>query len=140
MYAVIRTGGKQYRVEPGQRLEVERLKSDGGATGEGAEVELAPVLLVDGDTVLATPQQLTAPAGGVLRAFKVVAKVVGDSKGPKIHGFTYKSKSNQRRRWGHRQQQSLIEITKITPGSKSKAPAKKADAEQQDTAKPDEQE
>ncbi len=132
MYAVIRTGGKQYRVEPGQRLEVERLKSDGGATGEGAEVELAPVLLVDGDTVLATPQQLTGA--------KVVAKVVGDSKGPKIHGFTYKSKSNQRRRWGHRQQQSLIEITKITPGSKSKAPAKKADAEQQDTAKPDEQE
>ena len=132
MYAVIRTGGKQYRVEPGQRLEVERLKSDGAATGEGAEVELAPVLLVDGDTVLATPQQLTGA--------KVVAKVVGDSKGPKIHGFTYKSKSNQRRRWGHRQQQSLIEITKITPGSKSKAPAKKADAEQQDTAKPDEQE
>jgi large subunit ribosomal protein L21 len=129
MYAVIRTGGKQYRVEPGQRLEVERLKSDGG---EGAELELAPVLLVDGDTVLATPQQLTGA--------KVVAKVVGDSKGPKIHGFTYKSKSNQRRRWGHRQQQSLIEITKITPGSKSKAPAKKADAEQQDTATPDEQE
>ena len=132
MYAVIRTGGKQYRVEPGQRLEVERLKTDGASTGEGAEVELAPVLLVDGDTVLATPQQLTGA--------KVVAKVVGDSKGPKIHGFTYKSKSNQRRRWGHRQQQSLIEITKITPGSKSKAPAKKADAEQQDTAKPDEQE
>lgn len=125
MYAVIRTGGKQYRVEPGQRLEVERLKSDGAATGEGAEVELAPVLLVDGDTVLATPQQLTGA--------KVVAKVVGDSKGPKIHGFTYKSKSNQRRRWGHRQQQSLIEITKITPGSKSKAPAKR-------TAKPDEEE
>ena len=116
MYAVIRTGGKQYRVEPGQRLEVERLKSEGAATGEGAEVELAPVLLVDGDTVLATPQQLTGA--------KVVAKVVGDSKGPKIHGFTYKSKSNQRRRWGHRQQQSLIEITKITPGAKSKASAK----------------
>lgn len=143
MYAVIRTGGKQYRVEPGQRLEVERLKSDGAATGEGAEVELAPVLLVDGETVLATPQQLTGA--------KVVAKVVGDSKGPKIRGFTYKSKSNQRRRWGHRQQQSLIEITKITPGSKSKAPAKstakaaepkaekQADAKQ-DTAKPDEQE
>ena len=53
MYAVIPTGGKQYRVEPGQRLEVERL----GARPEGA-VELAPVLLVDGGTVLATPDQL----------------------------------------------------------------------------------
>jgi len=133
MYAVIRTGGKQYRVEPGQRLEVERLKSDGAATGEGTEVELAPVLLVDGDTVLATPQQLTGA--------KVVAKVVGDSKGPKIHGFTYKSKSNQRRRWGHRQQQSLIEITKITPGSKSKTAAKKTEtAKADESAKPDEEE
>jgi hypothetical protein len=49
--------------------------------------------------------------------------------GPKIRGFTYKSKSNQRRRWGHRQQQSLIEITKITPGATKKAaPAKDAPA------------
>jgi large subunit ribosomal protein L21 len=126
MYAVIRTGGKQYRVEPGQRLEVERLKRDGAATDAGTEVELAPVLVVDGDTVLATPTQLSGA--------KVVAKVVGDAKGPKIRGFTYKSKSNQRRRWGHRQQQSLIEITKITPGgarsggATKKAPAKKAPA------------
>ena len=119
MYAVIRTGGKQYRVEPGQRLEVERLRSDGASTDAGAEVELAPVLVVDGDTVLATPKQLSGA--------KVVAKVVGEAKGPKIRGFTYKSKSNQRRRWGHRQQQSLIEITKITPGGSKKTAAKKAD-------------
>jgi large subunit ribosomal protein L21 len=121
MYAVIRTGGKQYRVEAGQRLEVERLKADGAATDAGTVVELAPVLVVDGDTVLATPKQLSGA--------KVVAKVVGDSLGPKIRGFTYKSKSNQRRRWGHRQQQSLIEITKITPGATKKAaPAKDAPA------------
>jgi len=49
---------------------------------------------------------------------------VGEAKGPKIRGFTYKSKSNQRRRWGHRQQQSLIEITKITPGATKGARAK----------------
>ena len=50
MYAVIRTGGKQYKVEAGEQLEVERLGLD-----DGSEVELAPVLVVDGDTVLATP-------------------------------------------------------------------------------------
>jgi large subunit ribosomal protein L21 len=103
MYAVIRTGGKQYRVEPGQRLEVELL-----GTETESEVELAPVLLVDGERVLATPADL----GGV----SVKARVVGDAKGPKIRGFTYKNKTNQRRRWGHRQHYSVIEITDITAG------------------------
>jgi large subunit ribosomal protein L21 len=108
MYAVIRTGGKQYKVETGQQLEVERLSVKGAPADEGAVVDLAPVLLVDGDTVLATPTQL----GGA----KVTAKVVGDAKGPKIRGFVYKNKSNQRKRWGHRQHYSLIEITAISPG------------------------
>jgi len=108
MYAVIRTGGKQYRVEPGQTLEVERLKVDGAAPDAGTVVDLAPVLLVDGKKVLATPSQLGRAS--------VKAKVVGDSKGKKIRGFTYKPKSNQRKRWGHRQQHSVIEITEIIPG------------------------
>ncbi len=67
-----------------------------------------PVLLVDGDTVLATPGQL---AGAT-----VTAKVVGEAKGPKINGFTYKNKSNQRKRWGHRQHYDAIEITGISKG------------------------
>jgi large subunit ribosomal protein L21 len=104
MYAVIRTGGKQYRVEPGQRLEVERLGVE-----SDSEVELAPVLVVDGDRVLATPADL----GGA----SVRARIVGDAKGPKIRGFIYKNKTNQRRRWGHRQHYSVIEVTEITPGS-----------------------
>ncbi|HEY7133747.1 MAG TPA: bL21 family ribosomal protein, partial [Acidimicrobiia bacterium] len=66
MYAVIATGGKQYKVEAGQRLDVERLGADEG------EVELRPVLLVDGGSVLATPDQL----GGAT----VKAKVVGEAK------------------------------------------------------------
>ena len=103
MYAVIHTGGKQYRVEPGQRLEVERL----GAEPE-AVVDLRPVLLVDGDTVLAGPEQL--------KAASVKAKVVGKSLGVKINGFTYKAKANQRKRWGHRQKYSVIEITAISAG------------------------
>src|SRR6478672_2450674 len=104
MYAVIRTGGKQYRVEPGQRIEVERL----GADAE-SEVELTPVLVVDGDRVLATPAALDGAS--------VRARVVGEAKGPKIRGFTYKNKTNQRRHWGHRQHYSVIEVTEITPGS-----------------------
>jgi large subunit ribosomal protein L21 len=103
MYAVIRSGGKQYRVEQGQRLSVERVGADTGAT-----IELAPVLVVDGAKVLATPQQLGKAT--------VRARVVDEVKGKKIRGFTYKPKSNQRRRWGHRQQHSVLEITDISAG------------------------
>ena len=100
MYAVIKTGGKQYRVSEGEQLDVEQL----GAT-EG-EINLTPVLLVDGDTVVSAPDALSKA--------KVTAKVVGASKGPKITGFTYKNKTNQRKRWGHRQHYATIEITGIT--------------------------
>jgi large subunit ribosomal protein L21 len=102
MYAVIKTGGKQYRVEPGQTLDVELLGQDDG------DVELTPVLLVDGESVLATPAELAGAS--------VSARVVGESKGPKVNGFTYKPKTNSRRRWGHRQHYSTIEITGITAG------------------------
>ena len=101
MYAVIQTGGKQYRVEEVQRLDVERL-------GEADEVTLTPVLVVDGDTVLATPAQLAGAS--------VSARVVGAAKGPKVIGFTYKNKANERRRWGHRQHYATIEITGIKKG------------------------
>ncbi|NIR39605.1 MAG: 50S ribosomal protein L21 [Actinobacteria bacterium] len=104
MYAVVKTGGKQYRVEEGQTLEVERL-------GEpGTKVDLDPVLLVDGDTVLATPEQL--------KGAKVTAQVIEEFRGPKINGFLYKNKSNNRKRWGHRQTLARIEITGITQGKK----------------------
>jgi large subunit ribosomal protein L21 len=102
MYAVIKTGGKQYRVEKGQRLDVELVG------GDDDKVELKPVLLVDGDTVLAGPKALGKA--------KVTAKVVGENKGPKITGFTYKNKTNSSRRWGHRQRYSTIEITGISKG------------------------
>jgi large subunit ribosomal protein L21 len=100
MYAVIKTGGKQYRVTEGQRLDVERLSSD------SETVELTPVLLVDGDRVLATPADLAGAS--------VAARVVGEAAGPKITGFRYKNKSNQRKRWGHRQHYATIEITSIS--------------------------
>jgi large subunit ribosomal protein L21 len=102
MYAVISTGGKQYRVEEGAQVQVERLSA------VGTDVSFTPVLVVDGDTVLATPDQL----GNVI----VSGRVVAEAKGPKINGFTYKPKANQRRRWGHRQKLATVEITSIRRG------------------------
>ncbi len=102
MYAVVRTGGKQYRVEEGQEIEVE-LVGDPETT-----VDLAPVMVVDGDTVLSTPGQLSSAA--------VRAEVVDRHRGPKITGFTYKNKTNQRRRWGHRQELNTVRITEISKG------------------------
>lgn len=99
MYAVVATGGKQYRVSEGELITTELL---GPA---GAEVDLRPVLYVDGEVVLATPTELAAVA--------VKGRILSETKGPKIRGFTYKSKSNQRRSWGHRQRHSLVEITEI---------------------------
>ncbi len=100
MYAVISTGGKQRRVEAGERLEVELL---GASVGE--EVTFTPVLIVDEATVLATPSELDGAS--------VHGRVVGETKGPKIDGFTYKNATNNRRRWGHRQRYSTVEITQI---------------------------
>ncbi len=102
MYAVIDTGGKQERVAEGQQLRVDLLGEEPGAV-----VSFSPLLLVDGERVLATPSALAGAS--------VTAQVVGEELGPKLRGFTYKAKSNQRRRWGHRQQYSTIEITSITP-------------------------
>ena len=103
MYAVIQTGGKQSRVSQGQKIDVELLGEE-----DGAEVTFTPILLVDGDTVVATPSDLAGAS--------VTARVLGTTKGPKIRGFTYKNKSNNRRRWGHRQKYATIEITGISKG------------------------
>ncbi|NNN16299.1 MAG: 50S ribosomal protein L21 [Acidimicrobiaceae bacterium] len=101
MFAVISTGGKQERVEEGAVLEVELL----GST-EGTEVHFSPILVVDGDRVVSKPAELTGAS--------VTAVVVGEAKGPKVIGFKYKSKANQRKRWGHRQHYSVIRITSIS--------------------------
>jgi large subunit ribosomal protein L21 len=101
MYAVIATGGKQYKVEKGDVIDVERL--------EGDTFTFTPVLLVNRGKVRATPSDLEGTA--------VTARALGEAKGPKITGFTYKSKSRQRKRWGHRQHYTTIEITDISVGS-----------------------
>ncbi|MEY2581552.1 MAG: large subunit ribosomal protein [Ilumatobacteraceae bacterium] len=103
MYAVIASGGKQARVAEGEQVHVELLDAE-----QGSEVSLTPVLLVDGDVVLATPAQLSGAS--------VTGKVVGWAQGPKIDGFTYKRRTNQRRRYGHRQKYHVVEITSIKKG------------------------
>ncbi len=99
MYAVIATGGKQARVAPGDVISVERLSR------ELDDIAFDPVLVVDGDGKV-----LTGPA---LRGARVTARLLGEVKGPKIRIFKYKSKTGYRRRIGHRQKYSQIEILNI---------------------------
>ncbi len=99
MYAVIATGGKQHRVAEGERLDVERLSADGD------EVSFRPVMVVEGEDVV---------TGQGLAGAQVTARVVGEAKGPKIRGFTYRPKARTRRRWGHRQKYTTIEVTGIS--------------------------
>jgi large subunit ribosomal protein L21 len=101
MYAVIKTGGKQYKVTQGQTLQVEKL---GAAVGD--VVTFPAVMVVDGDKVIADKASL---AGS-----KVSAKVIGEVKGEKIVGFMYKAKARARKRWGHRQQYTVVEVTGIS--------------------------
>jgi large subunit ribosomal protein L21 len=103
MYAVIASGGKQEKVSKGQQVQLELLHVE-----DGAEVSLTPILVVDGSTILSTPDQL--------KGASVKGRVLGTAKGPKIDGFTYKRRTNQRRRFGHRQKYSVVEITSIAKG------------------------
>ena len=105
MYAVISAGANQQKVAKGEQVLVDLLDAN-----EGDEVSLTARLLVDGDNIFATPDQLS----GVT----VKGTVVGEAKGPKINGFTYKNKSNNRRRYGHRQRYTVVEITHISAEKK----------------------
>ncbi|MCC7464612.1 MAG: 50S ribosomal protein L21 [Gammaproteobacteria bacterium] len=112
MYAVIETGGKQYKVEEGTSLLVDRLDAK-----QGDKVSLRPVMLRGEDVVLA-PQELAK--------VKVEATVAEHLRGPKIKVFKYKAKKGYRRRAGHRSELTKLEVTSVKLG---KAAAKKAAAE-----------
>jgi large subunit ribosomal protein L21 len=102
MYAVIRTGGKQYRVKAGDVLEIEHLSV------KDSDVSFTPILVStdDGRTL----------HGSQAREFVVGAKMLGDAKGDKVIVFKYKNKTGYANRTGHRQLYSLIEITSIGNG------------------------
>jgi large subunit ribosomal protein L21 len=116
-YAIVKTGGKQYRVEKGQSLLVERLPVD-----DGAQVELQPLLFVDGGDVL---------DGEAISGVTVQARVVGHERGPKLRVVKFKPKRGYKRRNGHRQELTRIEVTEIkrasrrsrSGGARKKSPA-----------------
>lgn len=100
-FAVIQTGGKQHRVEPGQVIDVEKLPVE-----EGQTVELTDVLLVSDGNGLRHGRPLVDGA-------KVVGRVVKQGRGPKIIVFKYKAKTRYRKKTGHRQASTRVEIQDI---------------------------
>ncbi len=122
MYAIVKTGGKQYRVERGQTLLVERLRAD-----EGASVALQPLMYRSDETVL-------DEAG--LAQVKVTAKVLAHVRGEKLRVFKFKPKRGYKRRTGHRQDLTRIEVTEITAGKAKAAKPAKADAAGATAAEP----
>lgn len=102
MFAIIRVGGKQYRVQDGTLFLVDRLQADEGSAFEGAEV----LMLADGDNV-----QVGAP---LVEGAKVAATVVRHQMGKKIRVFKYKAKKNYRRRIGSRPHQTLLRVDSIS--------------------------
>jgi large subunit ribosomal protein L21 len=102
-YAIVKTGGKQYRVEPGQNLLVEKLEA-----AEGDTVALEPILFRSEDSVF--------DADG-LKKVSVKARIVGHERGPKLRVFKFKPKRGYKKRTGHRQNLTRIEITEIKNGS-----------------------
>jgi large subunit ribosomal protein L21 len=102
MYAVIKTGGKQHKVQTGDVIEVEKL------VHEGETITFTPLLVVDDDGA--------THAGTALAKATVTAKPLGETKGDKVKIFKYRPKTGYAKRGGHRQQLTLIEIQDVTLG------------------------
>jgi large subunit ribosomal protein L21 len=121
MYAIIRAGGKQAKVQEGDVFDVERVKSDG-------EVTFTPLLIVQDDGTVISDRE-------ALDKLTVTTEVVGDSTGPKIDIFKYKAKTGYRRRAGHRQKYTKLLVKKIELPAAKKKTAKKAPAKDEPAAK-----
>jgi large subunit ribosomal protein L21 len=103
MYAIVRTGGKQYKVAEGDVIEVEKLAGD-----PGDPVSLPAILLVDGESLVTEASALARVA--------VTAEVVAQTKGPKIRIHKFKNKTGYHKRQGHRQPLTKLKVTGITSG------------------------
>jgi large subunit ribosomal protein L21 len=113
-YAIVKVGGKQYRVEKGDSIVVDRMRAE-----EGDKVELQPLLYADGDKSLLDP--------GELGRITVRATVTGHERGKKIHGLKFKPKKGYKRRYGHRQDLTRLEIADIKVGAAKRSPKKQED-------------
>ncbi len=115
MYAVFRSGGKQYRASTGDKLRLERLPAE-----EGSSIEFDEVLLIGagGEMSVGTP---------LIDGGKVEAKVLGQGKGPKIDVVKFKRRQNYKRLGGHRQAYTEVQITGIGGAGKTAGPAEKAE-------------
>ena len=113
MYAIVKTGGKQYKVAPGDRLNVEKLDAE-----VGAKVELEAICIVDGEKVEADPAKAAAT--------KVTAIVLEQFKGEKQLVFKFKKRKNYKKLRGHRQRLTRIEIESVGSAKADKPVAKKA--------------
>jgi large subunit ribosomal protein L21 len=111
MFAVIKTGGKQYRVAEDQVIQIEKIKGELGEI-----VQLSEVLMLGGDTT-----QLGAP---VVAGASVAAEVIEQGRGPKVIAFKKRRRKNSRRKRGHRQEFTRLRITEIL--TDGKAPSKAA--------------
>lgn len=103
MYAIVKTGGKQYKVAEGDVIEVEKLEGE-----PGDAVKLSAVLLVNGDDLVTDAGQLAGTA--------VTAQVVAHTKGPKIRIHKFKNKTGYHKRQGHRQPLTQVKVTGISTG------------------------
>jgi large subunit ribosomal protein L21 len=106
VYAIVKTGGKQYKVAVGDVVQVEKV-----AGGVGDAVALPALLVVDGDSVTSDAKALAGVS--------VSGEVVAHTKGPKINILRYKNKTGYKRRMGHRQQLTQVRVTDITTGAAS---------------------
>jgi large subunit ribosomal protein L21 len=121
MYAVVETGGKQYRVEEGSSLLVDRLDAE-----QGDKVSLRPVMFRDGEVLVGENE---------LASVKVEATVAEHLRGPKVKVFKYKAKKGYRRRAGYRSELTKLEVTSLKAGKKAAATAaKKEPAEKKEPA------
>ncbi len=103
MYAIVKTGGKQYRVAEGDVIEVEKLDGE-----PGSSLNLPALLLVDGDKLTTDPAQLAKST--------VSCELVAHTKGPKIRITKFKNKTRYLKRQGHRQPHSQVKVTGIKAG------------------------
>ena len=101
MYAIVKTGGKQYKVAEGDVIEIEKLDA-----APGAAVALSAILLVDGETVTTDAAKLAKVT--------VTGEIVAQTKGPKIKIHKYKNKTGYHKRMGHRQKLTQVRVTGIS--------------------------